>query len=92
MLYQMWGAAGWENLGPMMGDKLRGSGEEASSSRNKKAGWAQHLRDQRVSQIVLVAGLCSFKSNTKSLGTLLLLVNRSTLQNSHRCQGAGKKL
>lgn len=35
----------------------------------KRQGWAQHLRGQRVRQMVLVVGLQSFKSNAESLGS-----------------------
>lgn len=66
------GAGGAEQL---FGHKLGRPGEE-TSSKNKKAGMGPGSRRSQDQPKVPVTGLCSFKSNAKSLWLLRLLAHR----------------
>lgn len=73
---------GRRELGQMVEDKPGGPGEEASSGRRRKAGMEPerlHVSERSEGQPKGGrAGLCSFKSNAQSVGSLLLLAHRST--------------
>lgn len=69
---------GRRELGQMVEDKPGGPGEEASSGRRRKAGMEPVSERSEGQPKGGRAGLCSFKSNAQSVGSLLLLAHRST--------------